>query len=112
MKRKWPHVHSVIIVRTNRIYKSSSVQTEDREDKFFISSITPDGLDDSFAATMQDIIISRGQIESSHWVIDVVFGQDALPLRNKEYIENSTVYTKIACNVLSYIREHVPLLQC
>lgn len=82
MKRKWPHVHSVIRVRTNRIYKSSSVQTEDREDKFFISSITPDGLDDSFAATMQDIILSRWQIESRHWVIEVVFGQDAIPLRN------------------------------
>lgn len=56
---------------------------------------------------MQDIILSRWQIESRHWVIDVVFGQDALPLRNKEYIENSTVYTKIACNVLSYIRDNV-----
>ena len=108
LKRKWSHVHSVIRVRTSRIYKSSGVQTEDREDKFFISSITPDGLDASFAATMQDIILSRWQIESRHWVIDVVFGQDALPLRNKEYIESSTVYTKIACNVLSYIREHVP----
>lgn len=108
LKRKWPHVHSVIRVRTSRIYKSSGVQTEDREDKFFISSITPDGLDPSFASTMQDIILSRWQIESRHWVIDVVFGQDALPLRNKEYIENSTVYTKIACNVLSYIRENVP----
>ena len=86
----------------------SGVQTEDREDRYFISSITPDGLDDSFAATMQDIILSRWQIESRHWVIDVVFGQDALPLRNKEYIENSTVYTKIACNVLSYIRDNVP----
>lgn len=108
LKRNLPHVHSVIRVRTSRIYKSSGVQTEDREDKLFISSITPDGLDDSFAATMQDIILSRWQIESRHWVIDVVFGQDALPLRNKEYIENSTVYTKIACNVFSYIREHVP----
>ena len=108
LKRKWPGVHSVIRVRTSRIYKSSGVQTEDREDRYFISSITPDGLDDSFAATMQDIILSRWQIESRHWVIDVVFGQDALPLRNKEYIENSTVYTKIACNVLSYIRDNVP----
>lgn len=56
LKRKWPHVHSVIRVRISRIYKSSGVQTEDREDKFFISSITLDVLDDSFAATMQDII--------------------------------------------------------
>lgn len=82
LKRNLTHVHSVIRVRTSRIYKSSSVQTEDREDKFFISSITPDGLDDSFASTMQDIILSRWQIESSHWVIEVVFGQDAIPLRN------------------------------
>lgn len=67
LKRKWSHVHSVIRVRTSRIYKSSGVQTEDREDKFFISSITPDGLDASFAATMQDIILSRWQIESRHW---------------------------------------------
>uniref|UniRef100_UPI00402AC503 ISAs1 family transposase n=1 Tax=Succinivibrio sp. TaxID=2053619 RepID=UPI00402AC503 len=108
LKKNLTHVHSVIRVKTSRIYKSSGVQTEDREDKFFISSITPDGLDASFAATMQDIILSRWQIESRHWVIDVVFGQDALPLRNKEYIENSTVYTKIACNVLSYIRDNVP----
>lgn len=72
LERKWPHVHSAIRVRTSRIYKSSGVQTEDREDKFFVSSITPDGLDDSFAATMQDIILSRWQIESRHWVIDVV----------------------------------------
>ena len=108
LKRKWPHVHSVIRVRTSRIYKSSGVQTEDREDRYFISSITPDGLDDSFVATMQDIILSRWQIESRHRVIDVVFGQGALPLRNKEYIENSTVYTKIACNVVSYIRDNVP----
>lgn len=64
LKRKWSHVHSVIRVRTSRIYKSSGVQTEDR---YFISSITPDGLDDSFASTMQDIILSRWQIESRHW---------------------------------------------
>ena len=49
-----------------------------------------------------------GRLKAATGVIEVVFGQDALPLRNKEYIENSTVYTKIACNVLSYIREHVP----
>lgn len=67
LKKNLTHVHSVIREKTSRIYKSSSVQTEDREDKFFISSITPDGLDVSFAATMQDIILSRWQIESRHW---------------------------------------------
>jgi len=108
MRKKWSSVKSVIRVRTSRVYKSSSVDSEDFEDRYFISSICPDGLDASFANTMQDIILSRWQIESRHWVIDVAFGQDAIPLRNKEYIENSTIYTKIAYNILSYIRDNVP----
>ena len=69
-----------------------------------------DGTDESFAATMQDIILKRWAIESRHWVIDVVFGQDALPLRNQDYIKNSTIITKMAVNILSFIREHAPMV--
>lgn len=44
-------------------------------------------------------------------MIDVAFDQNRLPLRKQDYIRNSTVYTKMACNVLSYIRDNVPLYQ-
>lgn len=44
MRKKWSSVKSVIRVRTSRVYKSSSVETEDFEDRYFISSICPDGL--------------------------------------------------------------------
>lgn len=44
-------------------------------------------------------------------MIDVAFDQDRLPLRNQDYIRNSTVYTKMVCNVLSYIRDNVSLYQ-
>lgn len=64
------------------------------ESRYFVSSIITDGLDKSFAGTIHDIILARWQIESRHWVIDVAFDQDRLPLRNQDYIRNSTVYTK------------------
>jgi len=37
-------------------------------------------------------------------VIEAVFRQDVLPLRNNDYITNIAAYTRFACNVLSYIR--------
>ncbi|MBQ3883464.1 MAG: ISAs1 family transposase [Succinivibrio sp.] len=110
LRKKWADVHSVIRVRTVRHFKSSDVTLQD-EDRYFISSIVPDGLDEKFAETMLDIILQRWGIEARHWVIDVVFRQDALPLRNKDYITNSTACTKLACNVLSYIRDNVPYYQ-
>ena len=112
MQRKWPYIKSLIRVNTTRTYKCSGVSnTDDVESRYFVSSIITDGLDKSFADTIQDIILARWQIESRHWVIDVAFDQDRLPLRNQDYIRNSTVYTKMACNVLSYIRDNVPLYQ-
>lgn len=109
MRRKWPHINSLIRVRTSRVYKSSLTEENNTEDRFFVSSIMIDGLDENFARTMRDIILARWLIESRLWVIDVSFEQDRLPLRNQDYIRNSTVYTKMACNVLSYIRDNVPL---
>ena len=88
-EKKWAEVHSVIRVRTVRYFKSSQV-TQKVEERYFISSIVPDGLDEKFAETMLDIILKRWGIEARHWVIDVVFGQEALPLRNRDYITNST----------------------
>lgn len=110
LRKKWPDIHSVIRVRTVRHFKSSGF-TENIEERFFISSIVPDGLNKDFAETMLGIILNRWGIEARHWVIDVAMGQDALPLRNKAYIKNSTAYTKLACNILSYIRDNVPYYQ-
>lgn len=112
IQRKWPYIKSLIRVNTTRTYKCSGVSSaDDVESRYFVSSIITDGLDKSFADTIQDTILARWQIESRHWVIDVAFDQDRLPLRNQDYIRNSTVYTKMACNVLSYIRDNVPLYQ-
>ena len=90
MQRKWPYIKSLIRVNTTRTYKCSCVSnTDDVESRYFVSSIITDGLDKSFADTIQDIILARCQIESRHWVIDVAFDQDRLPLRNQDYIRNN-----------------------
>ena len=59
---------------------------------------------------MQDIILKRWGIESRHWVIDVVFGQDALPLRNQDYTSKLeilcvSVIARIAKNVIIALKE-------
>ena len=73
MQRKWPYIKSLIRVNTTRTYKCSCVSnTDDVESRYFVSSIITDGLDKSFADTIQDIILARWQIESRHWVIDDV----------------------------------------
>lgn len=111
MQRKWSYIKSFIRVNTTRTYKCSGVSnTDDVESRYFVSSIITDSLDKRFADTIQDIILARWQIESRHRVIDVAFDQDRLPLRNQDYIRNSTIYTKMVCNVLSYIRDNVPCI--
>lgn len=111
MQCKWPYIKSLIRVNATRTYKCSGVSNaDDVESRYFVSSIITDGLDNSFADTIQDIILARWQIESRHWGIDVGFDQDRLSLSNQDYIRNSTVYTKMVCNVLSYIRDNVPCI--
>ena len=57
---------------------------------------------------MQQIILQRWAIEARHFIIDCYFEQDRLPLRNQDYISNSTFFTKEAVNILSWNREQLP----
>lgn len=57
LRKKWPDIHSVIRVRTVRLFKSSGF-TENIEERFFISSIVPDGLNEDFAEIMLGIILN------------------------------------------------------
>lgn len=58
LRKKWADVHSVIRVKNVRYFKSSDV-TQKVEERYFISSIVPDGLDEKFAETLLDIILKR-----------------------------------------------------
>ena len=64
--------------------------------------------DEDYASQIQDVILLRWQVEVSHWYLDMCFMQDRLPLRNRDYINNHTYFTKMAFNILSYVKNHCP----
>ena len=106
MRRKWPDIATVICVNTTRYIKSSG--KEQTEKRYFISSIEIDYDDEDYASQIQDVILLRWQVEVSHWYLDMCFMQDRLPLRNRDYINNHTYFTKMAFNILSYVKNHCP----
>ena len=106
MRRKWSTIASVICVTTERYIKSSG--KEQKELRYFISSIAIDYDNEDYAAQIQDIILQRWRVEVNHWYLDMYFMQDRLPLRNRDYINNHTYFTKMAFNILSYVKNHCP----
>ena len=80
MQRKWPYIKSLIRVNTTRTYKCSGVSnTDDVESRYFVSSIITDGLDNSFADTIQDIILQDGRLNQD-------IGLLMLPLTRTDFL--------------------------
>lgn len=108
-QRKFKHVKSIILVQKS-VTKKISIGTNERPAKselFYISSIEVDFDDDTFVAKMDDLIRSRWAVEVDHFIIDVNFDQDRIPLRNRDYIYNSVYFTKIAKNVLKFAQDAI-----
>ncbi len=107
--KTWSKVNSVIRVVTTRCEKRDGKCSEEKTSiNYYISSLLVDYDDEHYAEKLQNIILSRWKIESTqHYQIDVYFDQDRIPLRNQDYIKNSTCLTKISYNILSYIKKQV-----
>lgn len=106
IKRQWPQIRSIIRVQTKRYVKATG--NEQQDIRYFISSLEVETENEDFAAQMQDIILKRWSVETCHWFLDVFFTQDRLPLRNQDYIRNHTYFTKMAYNILSFVKGHLP----
>ena len=109
LAKKWKHIKSVIMVKTTKQYIRNGSTTEPAASiRYFISSIVPDETDEHFADRMANTIRSRWGVEVQHYVLDCIFGQDGLKLRNQDYIKNMTVFTKIAVSMIGYVRGELP----
>ena len=58
----------------------------------------------NFLSASSDIILQRRQVEVSHWYLDMYF----MPFRNRDYVNNHAYFTKVAFNILSYVKKHWP----
>ena len=111
--RKWKYIKSVIRVTNERAeIRDGEVTEPTTESHYYISSIEVDFTDNLFAQKMLRVILDRWKIEGvQHFSLDVLFEQDYLPLRNQQYIRNHSFFTKMAYNVVSYVRNNLPLIR-
>lgn len=93
-KEQWKGLRSIGMVR--RTVKKKDKETE--EISYYISSLeTPiKGECDVFAKAVRD----HWGIESCHWMLDVLFREDASLVRKNNGAENLSIIRKIAMNIL------------
>lgn len=108
-QKKWPMVNSVYQVTTTRIDKlGGKCSDETITVRYYLSSLLIDYDDIDYPAKIQNIILQRWRIEiEQHYALDVFFDQDRLPMRNQKFINNNTFVTKIAYDVLSFVKRKI-----
>jgi predicted transposase YbfD/YdcC len=89
---KWKGIKSVGMVRTT-IYREDGREPK-VEDRYYISSLKPNIK--RFARAVR----GHWSVESMHWCLDVVFGEDASKVLEKNRAENMNVARKWALSIL------------
>ena len=92
----WEKLAALVVVESTRYNKKK--QTESVEKRCYITNL-PKGS----SATIAHAIRNHWQVESMHWVLDVVFGEDACRKRVYNAAEN---YSRMMKVVLSLLRHH------
>jgi len=86
----WPGLRSVVMIESTRQI-GPDVTTERR---FYVSSLPPD------AARIAHAVRSHWAIEnSSHWILDMVFGEDQCRVRVDNAAQNLAILRRIAMNL-------------
>lgn len=91
--KKWPRATSVAMVVSGR---QNPDGTWSEQTRYYISS-----LEDPSAQLMGESIRAHWEVENSlHWVLDMAFGEDANPNRDKNAAANLGALRRIALNFL------------
>ncbi|MBR2125192.1 MAG: ISAs1 family transposase [Akkermansia sp.] len=92
----WEKLSALVVVESTSYNKKK--QTESTENRCYITNL-PRGS----SAIITHAIRNHWQVESMHWVLDVVFGEDTCRKRVYNAAEN---YSRMMKVVLSLLRNH------
>ncbi|MCL2920236.1 ISAs1 family transposase [Shewanella litorisediminis] len=94
LKKKWPHIKSLIEVASERTVNGSTSCSS----RWYVSSLPVDA--EEAARTIRDHWAVENQL---HWVLDVVFREDALKVSDPEGAKHLALFNRAA---LSAIKQH------
>ncbi len=90
---QWASLHSIVRLEATRFHKTTG--KEERETRYYISSLTP------HAARINTAIRQHWGIENKlHWVLDVAFREDLSRKRAGNAAQNFSLLNRIALNLL------------
>lgn len=102
--KDWPGLKCLIKIESERYFKISG-KTE-KNTRYYISSLTQD------AKQTNTAIRGHWAIENKlHWILDVVFGEDASRKRKGNSANNFNVITKMALSLLEDCKTKLPRTQ-
>jgi predicted transposase YbfD/YdcC len=90
-KKKWPGMKSIGMAKTI----AEKDGKEKAETRLYISSLDPEEMDDFVRA-----VRGHWSVESMHWILDVIFKEDACHVLEKNMVENLNIVRKWALSVL------------
>lgn len=92
-RESWHGLKSLVCVESHRMDNNSGAKTVER--RYYLTSHEPD------AEKLQKMIRQHWAIENScHWVLDVVWDEDASRIRNEKAAQNVALLRKMALNLL------------
>lgn len=98
-KGEWPGLASVALVESERRVRVKGELKTSVERRFFLSSL-PGGVVGSAKRHLKVVRGHWGIENRLHWVLDVVFGEDASRVRRNNAPENLAILRKMALNLL------------
>lgn len=90
---KWTNLKSVVKIEATRTIKATG--KEEKETRFYITSLEPEAM-----KIAKGVRGHWGVENSLHWVLDVSFGEDKSMKHNQNAIENFSIITRIALNLV------------
>lgn len=91
IREKWPGLTSLVAVERHK--KSKSITKIDTH--FYVTSVEPD------AQMLQKAIRHHWHIKNQqHWVLDVVFKEDACQISEPISAENMALFRRVVCNLV------------
>jgi predicted transposase YbfD/YdcC len=98
----WKNLQTIVQITSNRYDKKSKKESVDT--RYYISSLQEN------AENLLKITRSHWAIENNlHWCLDVIWGEDACQIKQKNATTNLATVRRIAFNILKLNKDKIPL---
>lgn len=99
LKKKWKCTEEGTIAELTSVRYDKTTDKSSTEVSYLVSSLPY--TEDNIAKTLLSANRSRWGIETTHWLLDIVYSQDRIQCKNERFFKGITLFNKL---VLNFVR--------